>query len=44
VPCSGFYLEPRRGRGLVRFAFCKTDPVLDEGVARLRAFGGAQEG
>ncbi len=37
VPCSGFYLDPRRGRGLVRFAFCKTDAVLDDGVQRLRA-------
>ncbi len=36
IPNSAFYLDPRRGKHLVRFAFCKTDPVLDEGVARLR--------
>ncbi|MGH3664691.1 MAG: pyridoxal phosphate-dependent aminotransferase [Egibacteraceae bacterium] len=35
IPCSGFYADPRRGRHLVRFAFCKTDGVLDEGIARL---------
>ena len=37
IPNSAFYLDPRRGKHLVRFAFCKTDPVLDEGIARLRA-------
>lgn len=37
VPCSGFYAEPRRGRGLVRFAFCKRPEVLAEAVDRLRA-------
>ncbi|MEM6292081.1 MAG: aminotransferase class I/II-fold pyridoxal phosphate-dependent enzyme [Myxococcota bacterium] len=37
IPNSAFYLDPRRGQHLVRFAFCKTDPVLDEGVARLRS-------
>ncbi len=36
IPNSAFYLDPRRGQHLVRFAFCKTDPVLDEGIARLR--------
>ncbi len=36
IPNSAFYLDPRRGKHLVRFAFCKTDPVLDEGIARLR--------
>lgn len=41
VPASVFYADPRRGRGLVRFAFCKTDDVLDEGARRLRALGGA---
>lgn len=39
VPCSGFYRDPRRGSGLVRFAFCKTDAVLDEGIARLARLG-----
>jgi N-succinyldiaminopimelate aminotransferase len=37
IPNSAFYLERHRGRHLVRFAFCKSDPVLDEGIARLRA-------
>jgi N-succinyldiaminopimelate aminotransferase len=36
VPTQVFYVDPRRGRHLVRFAFCKTDEVLDEGVERLR--------
>ncbi len=37
IPNSAFYQDPRRGKHLVRFAFCKSDPVLDEGIARLRA-------
>ncbi len=36
VPNSAFYLNENAGRHLVRFAFCKTDPVLDEGISRLR--------
>lgn len=36
VPCSGFYLDPRRGRGLVRFAFCKRAEAIGEAVERLR--------
>lgn len=36
IPNSAFYLHPEEGRHLVRFAFCKTDAVLDEGIARLR--------
>jgi N-succinyldiaminopimelate aminotransferase len=36
VPTQVFYVDPRRGRHLVRFAFCKTDEVLDEGIERLR--------
>ncbi len=36
VPCSSFFADPTRRRGLVRFAFCKTDALIDEGVARLR--------
>lgn len=36
VPTSGLYLHPERGRFLARFAFCKTDAVLDEGIRRLR--------
>jgi N-succinyldiaminopimelate aminotransferase len=37
VPCSGFYTDPRRGRGLVRFAFCKRGEVIAEAVKRLQA-------
>ena len=37
IPNSAFYLDKDAGRHLVRFAFCKTDAVLDEGIARLRA-------
>jgi N-succinyldiaminopimelate aminotransferase len=35
VPTSVFYVDPRRGRHLVRFAFCKTDEVLEAGITRL---------
>lgn len=41
IPNSAFYLNKDEGRHLVRFAFCKTDAVLDEGIARLRANIGA---
>lgn len=37
IPVSGFHADPRDGRGRVRFAFCKTDELLDEGLARLHA-------
>lgn len=37
IPNSAFYVNKEAGRHLVRFAFCKSDPVLDEGIARLRA-------
>ena len=36
VPASAFHDDPEAGRTLVRFAFCKKDEVLDEGVRRLR--------
>jgi N-succinyldiaminopimelate aminotransferase len=35
IPLSAFRLEPRRERHLVRFAFCKTDALLEEGLRRL---------
>ncbi len=35
VPSAAFYLDPARGRHLVRFAFCKRDDVLAEAVERL---------
>jgi N-succinyldiaminopimelate aminotransferase len=39
IPTSVFYRDPAKAaaRGLVRFAFCKTDPVLDEAAKRLRS-------
>jgi N-succinyldiaminopimelate aminotransferase len=40
IPVSAFSGEPEGGlRSIVRFAFCKRDDVLDEGIARLRAWG-----
>ena len=37
IPTSAFYQNKAEGRHLVRFAFCKTDATLDEGIRRLRA-------
>jgi len=37
VPGSSFYSRPELGRKLVRFAFCKTDDVLQQAAERLRA-------
>jgi N-succinyldiaminopimelate aminotransferase len=36
IPASAFYSRPAGGRSLVRFAFCKKDETLDEGIRRLR--------
>lgn len=41
VPNAAFYVDPRRGKSLVRFGFCKTDESLDEGIARLQALKGS---
>src|SRR5690606_28246261 len=36
IPSSSFYEPgPKRCNHLVRFAFCKTDEILDAGIARL---------
>jgi aspartate/methionine/tyrosine aminotransferase len=35
VPGSSFYSKRGMGRRLVRFAFCKTEPMLREAVTRL---------
>jgi len=35
VPGSSFYRDPEDGRHLVRFAFCKTEDVLEEAAERL---------
>ena len=37
VPGSSFYSRPELGRKLVRFAFCKTDDVLQQAAGRLRS-------
>ena len=37
IPTSAFYDDPEAGRTLVRFAFCKRAPVIEEAVARLSA-------
>ena len=36
IPPSSFYVHREAGRHLVRFAFCKTDAVLDEAIHRLQ--------
>jgi N-succinyldiaminopimelate aminotransferase len=36
IPVSAFHAHPEATRHLVRFAFCKTDAMLDEGLRRLR--------
>ena len=35
VPGSSFFSRPELGRGLVRFAFCKTEEMLREAARRL---------
>ena len=37
VPGSSFFSHPELGRHLVRFAFCKTDDVLEQAAGRLVA-------
>lgn len=36
IPPTAFYVNKDAGRHLVRFAFCKTLEVLEEGIARLK--------
>lgn len=36
IPASAFYVDKAAGRHLVRFAFCKTEDVLKEGLERLQ--------
>ncbi len=36
IPPSSFYVNQHEGKHLVRWAFCKTDAVLDEGLRRLQ--------
>lgn len=39
IPPSAFYADPAHGKSLVRFAFCKTMPTLEEAVKRMAALG-----
>ena len=39
IPHQVFYARTEAGRPYVRWAFCKSDPVLDEGVRRLGRLG-----
>jgi aspartate/methionine/tyrosine aminotransferase len=39
VPGSSFYSRPELGRDLIRFTFCKTEPLLREAALRLRQTG-----
>lgn len=37
IPPSVFYSRPELGSGLVRFAFCKDEDILEEAIQRLRS-------
>ena len=37
IPPSVFYSDPPRGKDLVRFAFCKTEPTLHNALERMQA-------
>ena len=39
VPGSSFYNDRALGRGLIRFAFCKTEELLEEAARRLTGMG-----
>ena len=43
VPGSSFFSRPELGRNQVRFAFCKTLPMLEEAAKRLRAVRAASD-
>jgi len=44
VPGSSFFRDPALGKSLVRFAFCKTDEMLQEAANRLRGMGNGGHG
>ena len=44
VPGSSFFVDPREGRDLVRFAYCKRLETLEEAAGRLAAYAGADAG
>jgi N-succinyldiaminopimelate aminotransferase len=35
IPPSVFYARPELGAGLVRFAFCKDEHILEQAIERL---------
>jgi aspartate/methionine/tyrosine aminotransferase len=37
IPPSTFYIDPKNGKDLVRFAFCKDEETLRTAVERLKA-------
>lgn len=37
IPPSVFYNRPELGSGLIRFAFCKDEPILTEAIQRLQS-------
>ncbi len=39
VPGSSFYSRPELGRRFIRFAFCKTLPMLEDAARRLATAG-----
>jgi N-succinyldiaminopimelate aminotransferase len=39
IPCSSFYADRERGRHLVRFAFCKSEEDIVEGLRRMEVLG-----
>jgi len=43
VPGSSFFSRPEMGRKQVRFAFCKTLPMLEEAAQRLHGVGGPRD-
>jgi N-succinyldiaminopimelate aminotransferase len=44
IPHQVFYDDVAAGRPYVRWAFCKSDEVLDEAIRRLGGLTGAQVG
>ncbi len=46
IPPSAFYVPETKylAKNMARFAFCKTDPALEEGRKRLESLGEKFEG
>ena len=43
VPGSSFYSRPELGRRFIRFAFCKTLPMLEEAARPLATIGSSKQ-